>query len=129
MLVEFRIIPLGRDPHISEEIAEALRVLDEAGLRYRLLPSATCVEGEWDEVMPVIQRCHARMRELAPHVITTINIEDDEDEGSKLERNVASVEEKLGHAADIDVASLTEPLEAPSGPPGPGFRREEGGDD
>ena len=132
MLIEFRIVPLGGDPHISDEIAEAIRVLDDAGLRYRLMPSATCIEGEWEEIMPVIHRCHERVRELSPHVITTITIEDDEDSGSKLERNVASVEEKLGHAAEreFDVQSLTEPLEAPSGPPGPEFRREDtGGDD
>jgi uncharacterized protein (TIGR00106 family) len=96
MLIEFSIIPLGRDPHISEEIAEALRVLDEAGLPYQLTPSATCVEGEWDTVMPVIRRCHARVRELSPHVITSIKIEDD-GEDNKLLQNVTSVEEKLGH--------------------------------
>lgn len=131
MLIEFRIIPLGGDPHTSEEIAEALRVLEDSGLPYRLTPSATCIEGEWDVVMPVLQRCHERVRELSPHVITTINIEDDEDGENKLDRNVASVEEKLGHPAgqELDVQSLTEPLEAPSGPPGPEFHHERGEDD
>jgi uncharacterized protein (TIGR00106 family) len=131
MLIEFRIVPLGRDPHISEEIAEALRIVEGSGLRYRLMPSATCVEGDWEDVMPVIRRCHERVRELAPHVMTTIHIEDDEDGGNKLEGNVASVEQKLGHAADseFDTRELIEPLEAPSGPPGPGFRNTEERDD
>jgi uncharacterized protein (TIGR00106 family) len=96
MLIEFSIVPLGKDPHISDEIAEALKVLEEAGLRYQLTPSATCVEGEWEEVLPVLRRCHARVRELSPHVITTIKIEDDADGVDKLQRNVASVNEKLG---------------------------------
>jgi uncharacterized protein (TIGR00106 family) len=131
MLIEFRIVPVGRDAHTSGEIAEAIRVLDDAGLPYRLMPSATCVEGEWEEVMPVIQRCHARVREMSPHVITSITIEDDEDGGNKLERNVASVEEKLGHAAGraLDAQELIEPLEAPSGPPGPEFRRHREGEE
>lgn len=131
MLIELRITPMGGDPHISQEIAEALRILDDSGLRYRLMPTATCIEGDWDEVMPVIQRCHARVRELAPHVITTIVVEDDEDPGSKLDRNVASVEEKLGHAAERDPGErvLTEALEAPSGAPGPEFRRKEEDED
>lgn len=98
MLVEFSVIPLGRDPHISDEIAEALKVLEESGLPYQLTPSATCIEGAWDEVMPVIRRCHARVRELAPHVITSIKVEDDEDGDNKLLKNVTSVEEKLGHS-------------------------------
>lgn len=97
MLIEFGVFPLGSDPHISEEIAEALKVLDDAGLNYQLTPSATCIEGDWEQVMPVIRRCHARVRELAPHVITTIRIEDDADGGNKLLENVTSVEEKLGH--------------------------------
>jgi uncharacterized protein (TIGR00106 family) len=97
MLVELSIIPVGINPHMSAELAKALQLVDASGLPYQLTPSGTCIEGEWDEVLPLIRQCHERVRKSAPHVITMLKIEDDEGERHKLTRNVASVEEKVGH--------------------------------
>lgn len=97
MLAELSIIPLGADIHLSNEIAEALKIIDASGLPYQLTPAGTCIEGEWEEVMSLIRQCHNRVREISPHVITMIKIEDDQGERDKLTRNVASVEEKVGH--------------------------------
>ena len=97
MLIELSIIPVGHNSHMSAELAKALQLVDASGLRYQLTPSGTCIEGEWDEVMPLIRQCHERVRKSTPHVITLIKIEDDEGEHHKLTRNVASVEEKVGH--------------------------------
>jgi uncharacterized protein (TIGR00106 family) len=98
MLVELSIIPIGGGEHLSSEIAEALKIIDASGLRYQLTPAGTCIEGEWDEVMPLVRQCHDRVRETSPHLVTTIRIEDDRGERDKLTRNIASVEEKVGHA-------------------------------
>jgi uncharacterized protein (TIGR00106 family) len=97
MLVELSIIPLGRGVHLSDEIAEVLELVDASGLPYQLTPSGTCIEGEWEEVMALVRRCHERARELSSHVVTTIEIEDDGEARDKLTRNVTSVEEKVGH--------------------------------
>lgn len=97
MLVELSIIPVGNDSHIADELAEVLKIIEDSGLPFELTPSSTCIEGEWADVMPVIQRCHDRMRALCPHVITSIKIEDD-GQANKLTSNIASVEERVGHA-------------------------------
>jgi uncharacterized protein (TIGR00106 family) len=96
MLVELSIIPLGRGVHLSDEIAAVLELVDASGLPYRLTPSGTCIEGEWDEVIELVHRCHERARDLSSHVLTTIEIEDDGEVRDKLTRNVTSVEEKFG---------------------------------
>ena len=96
MLIELSVLPLGGDTHLSDEIAEALKIVDDSGLPYQLTPSGTCIEGEWDEVMTVVRRCHERMLQSSPHVVTTVRIEDDQGATDKLRRNVASVEEKAG---------------------------------
>lgn len=97
MLVEFSIIPIGNDGHISREVAEAVKIVDESGLPYQLTPTGTCIEGDWDEVMRVIRRCHERVRQMAPHLMTMINIEDEQGVRDKLKHNIASVEQKVGH--------------------------------
>ena len=96
MLVELSIIPLGGDTHLSAEIAEALKIVEASGLTYMLTPAGTCIEGEWDEVMPLVRQCHNRVREMSTHVITLIKIEDEAGASDKLTRNVTSVEEKVG---------------------------------
>ncbi len=108
MLVELSIMPLGGNSHLSGEIAKALDLIDSSGLQYQLTASATLIEGEWDEVMPVIRRCHERMRESSSHIITYIKIEDDAGENNKLRRNVASVEEKVGRPLKSAVGSSSE---------------------
>lgn len=99
MLFELTIVPVGTDRSMSDEIADVVKVIDESGLPYQLTPSATCVEGSWDEVMPVLRRCHEQMREYTTHVITSIRIEDEAEETNQLKTNVSRVEQKLGKAA------------------------------
>ena len=96
MLIELSIVPLGGDAHLSDEIAEVLRLVDASGLPYQLTPTGTCIEGEWDEVMGLVRQCHQATRKRSRHVLTTIAIEDEEGASDKLTRNVASVEEKVG---------------------------------
>jgi uncharacterized protein (TIGR00106 family) len=96
MLAEFSIMPMGQDAHTSQQLAEALKIVEESGLPYQLTPTATCLEGAWEEVLPVIRLCHARVRNISPHVVTMIKIEDDAGETEQLASNLSSVEEKAG---------------------------------
>jgi uncharacterized protein (TIGR00106 family) len=96
MLIELSIVPLGCDVRWSDQLAEALKLVDASGLPYLLTPSGTCIEGEWDEVMALVRRCHDLVRRSSPHVLTSIRIEDEEGGRDQLTRNIAAVEEKLG---------------------------------
>ncbi len=40
---------------VSEAVADAVRVVRESGLPYELTSMFTTIEGEWDEVMPVVR--------------------------------------------------------------------------
>jgi uncharacterized protein (TIGR00106 family) len=98
MLVELSIVPLGRGEHLSAALAEILEVVDASGLPYRLLPSGTCIEGSWDEVMALVKRCHDRARSSSRHVLTTIRVEDEEGAANKLVENVEAVERAAGRS-------------------------------
>src|SRR5512136_2507412 len=100
MLVEFSIVPIGGDSHTSRELAEALKIVDTSGLPHKLTPCGTCIEGDWPAVMEVIRLCHERMRKTSPHVVTMINIEDEQGVSDKIIRNVTAIEEKIGRPLD-----------------------------
>jgi uncharacterized protein YqgV (UPF0045/DUF77 family) len=88
---------LGRGTHMSHDLAEILKIVDQRGLPYRLTPLGTCIEGQWDEIINLVKDCHARARIISPHVLTTIRIEDEERAAQKLSENVAAVERAVGH--------------------------------
>ena len=112
MLFELSVIPLGGDVHLSEELADVLAVVHASGLPYKLGPTSTCIEGEWERVMPTVQACHRAARRHTKHVITLIKVEDDAGERNKIRTNVDSVERKVGHNLER-VAEDAAPVAAP----------------
>jgi len=104
MLVELSINPLGRGTHLSKDLGEILRIIDDSGLPYCLTPSGTCIEGEWDELMDIIRQCHQHARGVSSHVMTTIRIEDEEGATNKLDENIAAVERAAGRTLKNVVA-------------------------
>lgn len=96
MLAEFSIVPLGEQGHFSKVVSEVLRLVDESGLPYELHAMGTLVEGDWDEVMGLIGRCHAHVRQHYPRVSTSIKIDDAVGKTGRLQGKVASVEALMG---------------------------------
>jgi len=65
VIVAFTIVPLGAGLSLSPFVAEVERELEASGLTHELHANGTDVEGEWDEVMAAIRRCHERLHALA----------------------------------------------------------------
>lgn len=57
MLFAFSVAPSASDESgsVSAAVADAIRVVRDSGLPYELTSMFTTIEGEWDEVMPVIK--------------------------------------------------------------------------
>ena len=58
MIAEFSVIPIGTGASTSAEVAKVVKLIDESGLPYKLNPMGTVIEGEWAEVMGLIEKCH-----------------------------------------------------------------------
>ncbi|MGB9691808.1 MAG: MTH1187 family thiamine-binding protein [Candidatus Sumerlaeaceae bacterium] len=99
MLAEFSIAPLlGHEEHLSGPVAEMLKIVDESGLPYELHAMGTIIEGEWNEVMPVIEKCYRYMSERFPRVSVIIKIDDARGRTGRLRGKVESVERLVGKA-------------------------------
>jgi uncharacterized protein (TIGR00106 family) len=81
---------------LSYDLAQILKIIDESGLPYCLTPAGTCIEGEWDELMALLKKCHYQARTVSSHVMTTIRIEDEEGQTEKITKNIRAVEEAAG---------------------------------
>lgn len=97
MLAEFSITPVGKGESLGDVIADVLRLVDSSGLPYKANAMGTVVEGEWDDVMGLIKKCHEKVMESAPRLTSSIHI--DLRPSKPLDRiteKLKSVEKRLG---------------------------------
>jgi len=95
MIVEFAIVPLDKGVSLSDYVSQVLDMVDNSGLDYKLTPMGTIVEGEWDEVMGLIKRCHEHIRGVSDRVETRIIIDDRKGAKGRITGKVESVKGKL----------------------------------
>jgi uncharacterized protein (TIGR00106 family) len=96
VIMDLCVVPLGVGVSLSRYIAECERVLREAGLETRLHAYGTNIEGEWDDVMAAVRRCHEAVHAMgAPRISTTIKLGTRTDRVQTMEEKIRSVEEKL----------------------------------
>lgn len=72
VIAEFTVIPIGTGTSLSGYVAACQRVLAESGLTYELHANGTNVEGEWEQVMAAIQRCHEVLHGMGVPRLSTI---------------------------------------------------------
>ena len=100
LIADIAIIPLGVGHSLSSYVAACERIFTDAGLDPQLHANGTNVEGEWDEVMAALQRCHQVLHEMgAPRVATNVRLGTRTDKRQSRSDKIASVEEKLHEAS------------------------------
>lgn len=96
MIVEFSVVPLGMGQSISEYVAKAVSIVVDSGLPYKLTAMGTIIEGDWDQVMDVIKRCHNSVMDASGRVITKISIDDRKNASkNRMKEKIESVEKHL----------------------------------
>ncbi len=95
VLLEFSMSPLGKGESVGKYVARSLDIIDKSGVAYRLNPMGTVLEGEWEDVFSVVQRCYERMTKDCNRISCTIKVDYRKGHSGRLQTKVASVEKKL----------------------------------
>ena len=66
VLVELSVIPMGGNGQVKAQMAKVLNTVDKTGLFYERTPNGTCIEGEWDDISPLIYSCYEWIQEQFP---------------------------------------------------------------
>lgn len=98
MLFSVSMFPIGSGDNLSHPVADVIDEIDHAGLPYQVSAMNTIIEGEWDEVMPVIRRAHERLVDAYDRVYLTITVDEHKRGTSRLKGAIADVDRELGHA-------------------------------
>ncbi|MDD4903336.1 MAG: MTH1187 family thiamine-binding protein [Candidatus Bipolaricaulis sp.] len=96
MIVDFSIAPIGRGESLSAHIADAYRIIEASGLSHEFHAMGTNLEGEWEEVMSVVNACRLRLLETCGRVSISLRIDDRKGPHGRLDRKVASARGKAG---------------------------------
>jgi len=96
VLLDLCVVPIGVGVSVSEYIAACQHVLKEAGLKHEMHMYGTNIEGEWDEVMTAVKKCHEVVHQMgAPRISTSIRLGTRIDRNQSMEDKIKSVEQKL----------------------------------
>lgn len=95
MLAQFSIFPVGSGESLAKEVAKVIDIIDKSGLSYRITAMSTIVEGNWDDIMALIGKCHHAMRRAHSRVYTSIVIDDRKGAKNRLTGKVEDVEKAL----------------------------------
>lgn len=97
VMIDICIVPLGVGVSVSEYVTACQRVLKEAGLTHQMHAYGTNVEGDWDEVMAAVKRCHEVVHEMgAPRITTSMRLGTRIDREQSMDDKIQSVKAKLG---------------------------------
>ena len=97
VIVDVCVVPVGVGVSVSAYVAACQEVIEQAGLTHQMHAYGTNIEGDWDEVMSVVKRCHQRVHELgAPRITTTLKLGTRVDRAQTMDDKIQSVQKKLG---------------------------------
>jgi uncharacterized protein (TIGR00106 family) len=96
VILDLCVVPLGVGVSLSKYIAACEQVLSKAGLKIQLHAYGTNIEGEWDDVMAAVKRCHEALHEMGvPRISSSIRLGTRIDRVQTMDDKIRSVEEQL----------------------------------
>lgn len=96
LMVEFSVTPLDRGVSIAGFTSEAIEMVSRSGLKYRVGPMGTTIEGEIGDVMALIAECLTGLSQKSERVIFSVQGDLRHKTESQMQHAIDRVEEILG---------------------------------
>lgn len=96
VMLEFAMAPRDKGEELVEYVSRILDIIDKSGVPYQLTPMGTILEGEWKDVMGVVEACFLELQKDCKRIGVGIKIDYREGDASRLRGKVDAVEKKLG---------------------------------
>lgn len=97
VLAEVSIMPVGVGESISRYVAHAVEVIAASGLKYKLCPMGTVIEGEIDQIFRAVQQCQQRLGSECNRMIINVRMDWRKDQARGIDENVEHVQEHMSN--------------------------------
>ena len=96
VIMNLTLVPMGVGVSVSRYIAACEEIIEASGLTSELHANGTNIEGEWDDVMAVVKKCHERVHEMgAPRITTSMHLGTRTDKSQTMADKVGSVRSQM----------------------------------
>ncbi|WP_293267045.1 MTH1187 family thiamine-binding protein [Neptunomonas sp.] len=96
VLMDIMVSPGGVGTSVSPYIAMCQKIFEDAGLTHTMHGYGTNVEGEWEDVMAAVKRCHEVLHsEGAVRITSHMKLGTRIDKNQTMADKVTSVQEKM----------------------------------
>ena len=95
VIAEISAFPIGKGESLSESVAEVVKVIKASGLNYQFGSMGTSVEGEWSEVMKLVDKCRDVLIESNNRIYMVLKIDERKDLKHDMNHKVKAVDERL----------------------------------
>lgn len=102
-LMEFSMIPLDKGASFSKYVAGTLDIVDASGLDYVLTPMGTVVEGDFGELMSLLDRCFKNLEKQSDRISLSVKFDHRRGKSGRLKGKIKSVEQQLGRGLKTSV--------------------------
>jgi uncharacterized protein (TIGR00106 family) len=73
-----------------------MKVIQESGLKYESHSMATNIECDWDDITPLVKKCHEELKKMGvERISTSLRISERTDKPYTMEGKMLSLDEKL----------------------------------
>lgn len=103
VIVELTVFPLDKGQSVGAYVARAVGLIRQSGLGCQLTPMGTCIEGEWDEVMAVVDRCFQALAQDSDRVYLTLKADWRRGRVNGMQAKTESVERALAAAPSAGI--------------------------
>ncbi len=91
VIVDFSMFPLDKGESLSAYVAPSLEIIDKSGLPYHLHAMGTSIEGEWEQVMEVVDRCYREMSKKCNRIYLSLKADVRKGPVGRMQDKVAAV--------------------------------------
>lgn len=95
VILDFSIFPMDKTgSSLSPYVARALDVIRKSGLKHTLGPMGTSIEGEWDDVMAVVDACYRELESDSDRIYINLKADCRKGRTNGMAAKVQSVRDK-----------------------------------
>ena len=95
VIIDFSIFPMDKGESLSPYVARAIKIVKNSGLPYKFGPMSTSIEGEWDEVLAVVNRCFKELEKDCGRINVNLKADYRKGPAGRMQGKIQSVESKL----------------------------------
>lgn len=95
VIVDLSLFPIGKEQALSQYVSRVLKIIKNSRLSYTLGPMGTSIEGEWSEVLQLIDKCFHEIAGDCSRIYMTIKADYRKGREGGLIQKVESVQSKI----------------------------------